>query len=154
MSRVAHEHGRSFVFRRPANAVRVSAYQHPAGGSLVCQTLCWNPIRATSQESALRMCQLVEKLLRQKAPGQLAAQLAYAVPAFLTVTAGHSRSLGNSWQEHMQIAWQLFRDSPYNKGILACTEADRLREQADIAVAHIVHLPRRPAQLMLSTYSW
>ena len=88
------------------------------------------------QDSALMMCQLVEKLLRRKAPGQLAAQLAYAVPAFLTVTKTHSRSMEDSWQEHMQIVWQLFRDSAYNKGIFVCTEADRLREQADIAVAH------------------
>lgn len=88
------------------------------------------------QDSALMMCQLVEKLLRQKAPGQLAAQLAYAVPAFLNVTETHSCSLGANWQEHMQVVWQLFRDSAYNKGMLACTETDRLREQADIAVAH------------------
>lgn len=94
------------------------------------------PPEPRRQDAALMMCQLVEKVLRQKSQGQLAAQLAYAVPAFLSVTGTHSRSMGGSWQEHMQIVWQLFRDSAYNKGILACTEADRLREQADIAVAH------------------
>ena len=87
------------------------------------------------QDSALVICQLVDKLLRQTASGQSAAQIAYAVPAFLAVTGIHSHSPGDSWQQHMQITWQLFCDSAYNKGVLACTEADRMREQADTAVA-------------------
>ena len=88
------------------------------------------------QDSALVICQLVDKLLKQKAPWKVAAQIAYAVPAFLAVTGAHSRSPGDSWQQHMQIVWQLFRDSAYSKGMLACTEADRVREQADTALAH------------------
>ena len=88
------------------------------------------------QDSALVICQLVDKLLKQKAPWKVAAQIAYAVPAFLAVTGAHSRSPGDSWQQHMQIVWQLFRDSAYSKGILVCTEADRVREQADTALAH------------------
>ena len=105
-------------------------------GHLFVKHSVGTPSGQRRQDSALMMCQLVEKLLRRKAPGQLAAQLAYAVPAFLTVTETHSRSTEDSWQEHMQIVWQLFRDSAYNKGIFVCTEADRLREQADIAVAY------------------
>ena len=35
----------------------------------------------------------------------------------------------------MQIVWQLFFDSAYNKGMLACTAAESIREQADTAVA-------------------
>lgn len=87
-------------------------------------------------ETALMMCQLVEKLFRQKNSWHLAAQVAYGVPAFLTVTSRSGPILTNSWKQHVQLLWMLFCDSAYSKGVLTCTTEDRLREQADIAVAH------------------
>lgn len=87
-------------------------------------------------EAALSMCQLLTKLFRQKASWQLAAQVAYALPAFLTVTNRNGYTLPDSWEQHMQLLWQLYGDSAYSKGILAYTQQDSLREQADIAVAH------------------
>ena len=87
------------------------------------------------EETALMMCQLIANLLRQKAPGQLAALVAYAVPAFLLVTGKHNFSPTDSWQQHLQLLWPLFCDSAHMKGVLAYTAEDRLKEQADTAVA-------------------
>ena len=80
------------------------------------------------------MCQLLEQLFRQKASWKLAAQVAYGLPAFLTLTNRNGCNLADSWEQHMQLLWRLFGDSGYSRGFLAYTEQDRLREQADIAV--------------------
>ena len=88
------------------------------------------------REAALILCQMLMKLFRQEASWQLAAQVAYALPAFLTVTYRNGCNLADSWKQHMQLLWQLFGDSAYSKGLIAYTKQDRLREQADIAVAH------------------
>ena len=81
------------------------------------------------------MCQLLEKLFTQEASWQVAAQVAYGLSAFLKVTSRNGCNLADSWEQHMQLLWQLFAESAYSKGLMIYTQQDRLREQVDIAVA-------------------